>query len=409
MIAKAKSISHGHANLAYIMGESKKKEHAGEKIQFVTSHGLDPFHRSAEAWEEIKRACRDHPDMKNTVIRFILSPDKKDTESFTLDDWADLWNEFIEVFDTLNHRDNNGKLISMPTNLRNSIHTVHVHFDSKSGVPHLHGAVCRVDEDGHTNPDSNIHLRAQAAVGIINIRRGWRSPLKIRKDELKKLNALCRDILRRMPQYSLSEFHSRLRAAGYEVIAKPDSKGEFHGHSIKKGNCHYKMSEIGREFTISRLPDTWRKLHKTDTAQLNPQTATSTKSSVATKPKPVTSGASRLPDYTVPITDCRPYEIERNGKNQHYYLPEKVVDLFDNEFDYRGISNSDEMVRTAVSLFVGALLPPEAQNVGTGGGGSDSDLPWGRNPKEDEIEWARRCAQVAKQITRPQTRTKIRR
>ncbi|MDE7025932.1 MAG: hypothetical protein K2O88_08655 [Paramuribaculum sp.] len=105
----------------------------------------------------------------------------------------------------------------------------------------------------------------------------------------------------------------------------------------------------------------------------------------------------------------RPFLNGANGKNQHYYLPEKVVDLFDNEFDYRGISNSDEMVRTAVSLFVGALLPPEAQNVGTGGGGSDSDLPWGRNPKEDEIEWARRCAQVAKQITRPQTRTKIRR
>lgn len=409
MIAKAKSISHGHANLAYIMGESKKKEHAGEKIQFVAVHGLDPFHRSAEAWEEIKRACRDHPDMKNTVIRLILSPDKKDTEDFTLDDWAYLWDEFLEVFDTLDHRDYNGRLISKPTNLRNSIHTVHVHFDSKSDVPHLHGAVCRVDENGRTNHDSNIHLRAQAAAEIINMRRGWESPKKIRDRQIRNLNALCKDILRRMPRYSLSEFHFRLRAAGYEVIAKPDSKGEFHGHSIKKGNCHYKMSGIGREFTISRLSDTWRKLHKADTAQLTPKTATSTKSSVATKPKPVTSEASHFPNYTVPKTNCRPYEIERNGKNQRYYLPAKVVDLFDNEFNYREISNSDEMVRTAVSLFIGVLLPPEARNVGTGGGGSDSDLPWGHNPKEDEIEWARRCAQMAKQITRPQQRTKFRR
>lgn len=409
MIAKAKSISHGHANLAYIMGESKKKGHAGEKIQFVAAHGLDIFHRSAEAWEEIKRACRDHPDMKNTVVRFILSPDKKDTENFTPDDWSDLWNEFIEVFDTLYHRNEKGELISKPTNLRNSIHTVHVHFDSKSGVPHLHGAVCRVDENGHTNPDGNIHLRAQTAAEIINMRRGWESPKKIRDRQIRDINALCKDILRRMPRYSLSEFHSRLRGAGYEVIAKPDSKGEFHGHSIKKGNSHYKMSEIGRQFTISRLPNTWQKLHKANAALGNPKVADTTKSSVGAKPKPVETMPMRYPDYTEPKPDCRPYKIECDGKSVRYYLPEKVVDLFDNEFDYREISNPDEMVRTAVSLFVGVLLSPDAQNVGTGGGGSASDLPWGRDPKEDEIEWARRCAQMAKYITRPQPRTKFRR
>lgn len=112
MIAKAKAIPHGHTNLAYIMGESKKKEHTGEKIQFVTSHGLDPFHRAAEAWEEIKRACRDHPDMKNTVVRFILSPEKEDTKNFTIDDWERLWEEYLEAFDTLDHRNDKGELIS---------------------------------------------------------------------------------------------------------------------------------------------------------------------------------------------------------------------------------------------------------------------------------------------------------
>lgn len=409
MIAKAKAIPHGHANLAYIMGESKKKEHAGEKIQFVTAHGLDLFHRSAEAWEEIKRACRDHPDMKNTVVQLILSPDKEDAKNFTIEDWKNLWEEYLEVFDTFDHRNDKGELISKPANCRNSIHTVSVHFDSKSGVPHLHGAVCRVDEDSQTNPDSNIHLRAQAAAEIINIRRGWKSPMRIREDELKKINDMCREILRRMPEYSLSSFHAHLRAAGYEVIAKPDSKGEFHGHSIKKGNCHYKMSEIGREFTISRLPETWRRLHKTETTKVKPvhsifdKLANDTvKNMESSRTMPISIYSSSKPSYT-------PFEVTHDGKTLKYYLPKDVTEFFNYEFDSRDFVNADELTQTAISLFVGLMLPPEAPNVGTGGGGSSSDLPWGRDPKEDEIEWARRCAQMAKQIAKPQPRTKFRR
>lgn len=237
------------------------------------------------------------------------------------------------------------------------------------------------------------------------MRRGWESPKKIREKQLNNLNVLCRDILRQMPEYSLFGFHSRLRAAGYEVIAKPDSKGVIHGHSIKKSNCHYKMSEIGRKFTILRLPDTWQKLHKADEAKLKPVAA----APVGSKPKPIVPVPMCLPDYTDARYGSLPYEVEQHGKSLKYYLPEKVADLFDNEFDYREISNSDEMARTAVSLFVGIILPTEAKNVGTGGGGSESDLPWGRDPKEDEIEWARRCAQMAKQICKTQQRSKLRR
>lgn len=410
MIAKIKSIPHGHANLAYIMGESKKKEHAREKIQFVASHGLDPFHRSAEAWEEIKRACRDHREIKNTMVRVILSPTKEESKNFTIDDWEKLWNDFIDVYDTYDHRnEETGELISKPTNFRNSIYTVYVHYDSESGVPHLHGAVCRVDNDGKTNPDGNTHLRAHKVADIVNQQRGWKSPKKIRDRQIKNLNALCKDILLRMPQYSLMEFHSRLQAAGYEVLTKADTKGVIHGHSIKKDNCHYKMSEIGREFTVSRLPETWHNLHKTNSASLQSQSITPTSSTLTHKHIPVVSKSMSSPDYTVPKSGYRPYEIKHNRRDLKYYLPGNVVDLFDNEFDSREISNTDEMIRTAVSLFVGVLLPADVPNVGTGGGGTSSHLPWGRDPKEDEIEWAKHCAQMARQISKPQPRMKFHR
>lgn len=400
MIAKAKSIPHGHANLSYIMGESKREKHAGEKIRFVTTHGLDPFHRSAEAWEEMKRACRGHPEMKNTVIRVIISPDKKDAENFTIQDWEKLWLDFIEAFDTLDHRNDEGEQISKPTNLRNSIYTVHVHYDSKSGVPHLHGAVCRVDGNGATNPDGNIHLRAHAAADIINMQRGWSSPQQIRNQQLKRLNALCTDILRRMPRYTLAEFHNRLRASGYEVLVNKDRSGMVRGHSIKKGSCHYKMSEIGRGFTVSKLPDTWQKLHKSESRNITPEVKFNKRTGDA---KPDMSAFTQFKPGRVP------YDLVGEYRPVRLYLPQGVIDLFNDEFDHRSINNSDDMISTAASLFVGILLPPSAPHAGTGGGASDNNLPWGRDPKEDEIEWAKRCAKMAKHLVKPQPSTKFRR
>ena len=38
-----------------------------------------------------------------------------------------------------------------------------LHLESKSGIPHLHGAFCRIDEQGRINNDHDIHLRAQRA------------------------------------------------------------------------------------------------------------------------------------------------------------------------------------------------------------------------------------------------------
>jgi hypothetical protein len=46
-------------------------------------------------------------------------------------------------------------------------------MESNSGVPHLHAAVCRMDEDGKINNDHNIHLRAQWAAERVAKKRGW--------------------------------------------------------------------------------------------------------------------------------------------------------------------------------------------------------------------------------------------
>ena len=69
------------------------------------------------------------------------------------------------------------------------------------------------------------------------------------------------------------------------------------------------------------------------------------------------------------------------------------MDFFDNEFDYRFISNTQELTDMAASIFVG-LIAAQDVNVGGGGGGSQSDLPW-RDKDDDDMKWARKCALAA--------------
>jgi hypothetical protein len=87
------------------------------------------------------------------------------------------------------------------------------------------------------------------------------------------------------------------------------------------------------------------------------------------------------------------YTLSHEGKDYKFYIPEKVLDCFNNEFDYRFIANCQELTDMAVAIFVGLIDTPNA-TIGGGGGGSQSDLPW-RDKDEDDLQWARRYARAA--------------
>lgn len=71
-----------------------------------------------------------------------------------------------------------------------------------------------------------------------------------------------------------------------------------------------------------------------------------------------------------------------------------MVDFFNDEFDYRELANWQALQNLAMAYFTLITSPYEVTSGG-GSGGSQSDLKWGRDPKEDEIEFARRCAHAA--------------
>ena len=98
-------------------------------------------------------------------------------------------------------------------------------------------------------------------------------------------------------------------------------------------------------------------------------------------------------DYTFYQSGTTSYTIGTDSNSRRYFIPEKVMEVFDDEFDYREVANYKELTDRAVALFAGMMSAQAAPSGG--GGGSTSDLPWGRREDEDEREWARRCAREA--------------
>lgn len=380
MIAKAAAISHGVNALRYITGESANKKHP-EKIHCIVNQYIDPAFVATAILESMKFSCAGYPRLKNNLIRIEISPAEEYTRDFTDDDWRQLWEEFMQEFDKQEITDERtGKIVSPQTHIAHSKATVWLHRDSRNGIPHLHAVVCCIDEDGDINNDHQIHLRAQRAAERIARRRGWTTANDKHNDHIRQATEDCELVLGAMQEWSWEKYVKLLGLKGYEVRERRDSKDVLRGYTLRKDNVIIKASELrGREFMAFRLEDTWRKLHvqknvqnaaktaRTSTVtganaarttipqpQSTPQQsncpASSSVSSIAQTPR---LNYATLIDYTHYRAGTTSYTLEHDGREQCYYIPEKVMELFEDEFDYRETANCQELTNLAVALFIG--------------------------------------------------------
>lgn len=433
MIGKAKAIPHGINDLRYIMGESKNKEHP-EKINFVCSQHLLQGLDAMGVWESMQVSLDGH-ELKNSLLRIELSPPQEYTQDYTFKDWKDLWNDFIKEFDKQTINDKNNKVSSKPTNLAGSKYVVYLHEESKGGIPHLHGAVCRVDEDGNVNNDHDIHLRAQRAAEVVAIKRGWKTAMDVRTSNKEHIDTVCINILKSMARWSWDDYVARVEKEGYQVKARTDRLGNVKGYTIVNGKASYKASElgVGRNLTYSKLASTWRKFHpeaevehkerrasrwsKIGRQQTTPQQTTPPEhfepvqlkpiNSVQPKPqprqtqpeqpdKPQAHNEHRTPgnDYTVNLPGRHVIDIDIDGMVRRLYLPAKVLDYYDDLFDYREVENWKTLTDLSCAYFSG-IIPPYVP-APSGGGGSTSTSKWGKDKDDDdELERARRCGLMA--------------
>lgn len=400
MIANAKAVAHGIRAMLYVSGESRNKKHP-ERITRICDNFMPQGMDATGIWTEMKFATMNHPNIKNNVIRMEISPAMEHTENFTLDDWRQLWYDFAAAFDEQVIRDKDGKVVSPRTNVSGSKSSVWLHEESKSGIPHLHAIASRVDEDGNINNDHAIHLRAQRAAEKVARQRGWTTAMHIHETNIPQVSADCMKALRELDRWSWDGYKERLADKGYELHLRKDKKDMIRGYVLCKGNTRFKASELGkgRNLTASRIRQTWEKLHpeqdKQKTKQASPTPKPPVPNAAKQKPQPVIRQNNTVyEDYTDYKPNRQPTEFEHDGKTYKRYLPDKVLDFFNDEFDYRELANWQDLQNLAMAYFTLIASPYEVTSGG-GGGGSQSDLKWGRDPEEDEIEFARRCAREA--------------
>ena len=382
MIAKAKSISHGINALNYITGVSANKKHP-ENIFHICDSLLPPGIDPLGIWNSVKLDSLCRPRMKNNLIRIEISPAVEHTRDFTPEDWKQLWQDFVTEFDCQEMKDKNGHLLSLKTNLAGSKSTVWLHLESDSGIPHLHAVVSRLDENGNINNDRNIHLRAQRAAERIARKRGWQTAADINRQSVSRD---CLDVLSQMRKWSIDDYFARLEAKGYDVKVRKDEKGVIRGYILKKGNARFKASELGkgRNLMASKLEGTWNKLRPNQERQTK---ADSRESDIR-------------PDYNDYRPDTRRVDIVHDDETHTRFIPEQVMRVFDDEFDFREVENWADLINEACYHFAVAMSFMSFLNAPTyvsgGGGASNNDLPKKRDDIEEEIARARRCAAAAR-------------
>lgn len=380
MIGKSKSISHGINLLGYITGESKNKKHP-ELIYHIKDNLLPPGLDAMGIWEQIKLKTAPFQRIKNNVIRFEVSPPPEYVKDFTGKDWEKLWDDFLQEYDNYEHLDKKtGKVDSPKTNIAGSIYSLWLHTESKSGIPHLHCAASRVDENNRINNDHMIHIRAQIAAERVARKRGWKTAKKVREKNIEKVGKDCMNILQKMQEWDMNNYFSMLRNMGYKVVTRPDKQGGIHGYALVMGTASYKASDLGkgRKLTVANLPKTWNALHPTGENKISTKTKQG-------ETKPIAK-TQQIPahDYSQWETGTVPYTIHHEGESYKYYLPEKVMNLFEDEYDYRTVANSVELTNLAAAIFVELAALNQAPVIG-GGGGSQSELPW-RDKDEDDMK-----------------------
>ena len=395
MIAKAATIIHGGNAIRYSVNKDKAEI---VKVNFL------PDEISAEAMyqrmvlkqKEFASTINKGRPLKRNVIRMEISPTKEESAGWMLDDWVRLANEYIQAFDSIDLSKKAKRASAKSTNVKNSQYVVALHHDAKSGIPHLHIDLNRVDMDGKVNDDHLIAERAMSAAYIINERRGWVQPEDIFEHRRQEIANTCMDVLHSLPNFSWSGYEAGLKAHGYGIHLQKDDKGNVRGYSVLSGNSAYKSSILGkgRHLMPSKIEAAWVRLHGEQKSLIN---------STIEQEKWTATVQPNKPQGELSAQIFRHYDISTD-EYHHYHvaIPEEADAIIckdcsvseDNPF-----ATIEDVQKTALLLFAEYLDGATSMAAFSGGGGSDMS-GWGKDKDEDEREWARRCARMANRLCR---------
>lgn len=392
MIAQGEAIAHGAAAIDYSMGK--------EKAQIVKVNDLPDNIEPLAMWSRMMQLqhyfMKDKGNRKpieRKALRFEISPTIEESKGWTMQDWLRLAEEFIAVLDSIDYRPKNKDVKLKNTNIKNSQYVVSLHFDSKSGIPHLHIVANRIDNMGNTNDAHYIGERAAHAANILNEKYGWEQSMQRREENIKQISDDCLTALKEMPHFDWNTYCRMLRNKGYDIQLKKDSIGKVCGYTIRKGNSIYKSSLLGnsRNLMPSKIEDTWRKLHQSSRAKQDSMMTSRTESTNVSSTEK--SNSSMVYHYSI-LADKQMYEVN---------IPKHIQGIFANEFATSDDLNVSNLAKVAVLLF-SEYIDAATSIASSGGGGGSPNTGWGKDKDEDERNWALRCARMAKWLCKPMSR-----
>lgn len=396
MIAQGEAIAHGAAAIDYSMGK--------DKAQIVKINDLPDNIEPLAMWSRMMQLqhyfMKDKGNRKpieRKALRFEISPTIEESKGWTMQDWLRLAEEFIAVLDSIDYRPKNKDVKLKNTNIKNSQYVVSLHFDSKSGIPHLHIVANRIDNMGNTNDAHYIGERAAHAANILNEKYGWVQSMQRREENIRQISDDCLAALKEMPHFDWNTYCRMLRNKGYDIQLKEDSIGKVCGYTIRKGNSIYKSSLLGnsRNLMPSKIEETWRKLHQSSRAEQDSMMTSRTESTNVSSTEKTNS--SMVYHYSI-LADKQMYEVN---------IPNHIQDVFANEFATSDDLNASNLAKVVALLFA-EYIDAATSIASSGGGGGSPGTGWGKDKDEDERNWALRCARMAKWLCKPMSRDRKR-
>ena len=408
MIMLARVVPYGGNAVRYALEKEKAKL---VKVNHMPE-GIEP----TAIWYMMKHHCQLHQQdrtvgrkLERFMAQFVISPSMEEAKNFTMNDWANLGDESLEVMDSLGIIPK-GMSQEVKTNFRNSMNVSGLHSDSKSGTLHLHMDCCRVDLEGNTNDVHDLHIRAMMAAEIINMRHGWKQPKEIRDMRKAEIADFCEYTLQKMQEFDIDFYFKMLRMKGYEVTPRYDKSKKLVGYTIGKNASVFKASEIGRKYMVSQLEATWKKLHQKPTqVKMKPSSPTVTPNSrpvrpnaqitISTQPKMQRITQSKpVPSFTV-------FNIDTPKGSKTVNIPNAVKDIFFNEAQIpegNDTATIENVAHVAMLLFAGYIDAATSMSESCGGGGGSApESGWGKKDDEDERQYARRCLKMAHSMCKP--------
>ena len=411
MIAKARCVSYGGNALRY----STKKEDA----EIVKIHNLPEGLSATTLWammhatqQKFRENLNRHRHLEKTAIKIEVSPSEEETAGWTLEDWVKLADDFIRAFDAVDLSGKAKRSSAKSTNLRNSQYVVMLHHDSQSGILHLHITASRLDMDGKINDDHCIHERAMRAANQVTKDRNWVQAKTIQEANIRQIYKDCISILDQMDSsFSWERYEQNIRNLGYGIEFRRDSNDQITGYTILKGNSRYKSSILSssRDLTPTRILDTWKDLHPGRTESQKPVSQPET-------PQVVAPGRSKLPQPkpeekkpVKPIPAKILQKITVGYKEYPVEIPETVFNFFKENADVPEDTlwtKPEHILQTSMLLFAGFVDGATTIADNCGGAGSSATDDWGKKkPDEDDMAFAKRCLERARQLhTRPPRR-----